>query len=219
MLPSTQSASPNPTTSGQIDGAQSYNGSTDYASAPLDLSGTHVVNVSFWLNWTTNADNDDMALEFTSNLGGTGAFDADINSSLGGVVLIAQRGNVGLNSQKFTRPSAGGWHYYSFTLDTSQAAANETTVYLDGSPIGTLWDNTDNSNNFTNDTLHFMSRNNASLFGTGILDELRVSSTVLSPAWIATEYNNQSSPLSFLTVGTPVASGGDPTQIESASRL
>jgi hypothetical protein len=36
----------------------------------------------------------------------------------------------------------------------------------------------------------------------GLLDELRVSNTARSADWIATEYNNQSNPSAFLSVGT-----------------
>ena len=35
----------------------------------------------------------------------------------------------------------------------------------------------------------------------GLLDELRLSNSLRSPDWITTEYNNQSSPASFLSVG------------------
>jgi len=35
----------------------------------------------------------------------------------------------------------------------------------------------------------------------GLLDELRVSNTARSANWIATEYNNQSNPAAFFSVG------------------
>ncbi len=39
------------------------------------------------------------------------------------------------------------------------------------------------------------------LYWNGALDEVRVSKTARSPGWIQTEYNNQSSPATFLTEG------------------
>lgn len=39
----------------------------------------------------------------------------------------------------------------------------------------------------------------------GLIDELRVSSVSRSNEWVSTEYNNQSSPGSFYSVGTPMA--------------
>jgi hypothetical protein len=42
----------------------------------------------------------------------------------------------------------------------------------------------------------------------GLLDEVRISTTVRSADWVATEYNNQSSPSTFYTVGAAVTGGG-----------
>jgi hypothetical protein len=41
----------------------------------------------------------------------------------------------------------------------------------------------------------------------GLIDELRISNTVRSAGWIATEYNNQSSPSTFLSEGSQENSG------------
>jgi RHS repeat-associated protein len=48
----------------------------------------------------------------------------------------------------------------------------------------------------------------------GNIDEFRISNTVLSAAWIATEYNNQNSPSSFYSIGSsqPYSAGG-PAQV------
>jgi biopolymer transport protein ExbB len=62
--------------------------------------------------------------------------------------------------------------------------------------------NADNTNNFANSTLYFMSRAGANLFGADTLDEARISNTTRSAGWIATEYNNQNSPATFYTVST-----------------
>ena len=48
---------------------------------------------------------------------------------------------------------------------------------------------------------------NNSVWG-GLLDEIRISSIARSDAWIATEYNNQSSPDTFYSVGGAASSGG-----------
>ena len=37
----------------------------------------------------------------------------------------------------------------------------------------------------------------------GIIDELRVSNTILTAGWIKTEYNSQFSPSTFVSVGIP----------------
>jgi hypothetical protein len=52
-----------------------------------------------------------------------------------------------------------------------------------------------------------MSRNIASLFGLGVLDEVLISSVERSQDWITTEINNQGTPGSFMTLGTEVTVG------------
>ena len=41
----------------------------------------------------------------------------------------------------------------------------------------------------------------------GLMDEVRISNTLRSAAWIATEYNNESSPSTFLSEGSQQNSG------------
>lgn len=43
---------------------------------------------------------------------------------------------------------------------------------------------------------------------TGSVDEIRYSKTNRSSTWIATEYNNQNAPASFVVAGTPFSTGG-----------
>jgi len=50
----------------------------------------------------------------------------------------------------------------------------------------------------------------------GVIDEVRVRASVLSAGWIATEYNNQSSPATFVTEGTETDVGS--TGISASKR-
>lgn len=47
---------------------------------------------------------------------------------------------------------------------------------------------------------------NAGRFWNGVIDEVRIASAVRAPDWITTEYNNQSAPGTFETLGTEVGS-------------
>ncbi len=47
--------------------------------------------------------------------------------------------------------------------------------------------------------------NQAGSFAQGILDQWTFSTTVRSANWIATEYNNESAPSTFATLGTEVS--------------
>ncbi len=51
--------------------AASFDGSNDSPSASLNLSGTQRLTVEFWLNWTTFANDDKLAFEFTANSSNT----------------------------------------------------------------------------------------------------------------------------------------------------
>ena len=55
------------TATGQIGKALSYNGSTDGSFAAINLSATNIATLSFWMKWTTNANDDDLAFEYTPN--------------------------------------------------------------------------------------------------------------------------------------------------------
>ena len=63
------------TATGQIGNALSYNGSTDGSFAAINLSATNIVTLSFWMKWTTNANDDDLAFEYTPNYNTNAATD------------------------------------------------------------------------------------------------------------------------------------------------
>jgi hypothetical protein len=59
------------------------------------------------------------------------------------------------------------------------------------------------SANFGNYLLHLMAQSDESVFWPATyLDEVQLSSSLRSAAWISTEYNNQSSPGIFITLGS-----------------
>ncbi len=91
-------------------------------------------------------------------------------------------------------PAAGAWHYFVFTHSGST-----NTFYIDGAQVA------------TNTAVLQTGAIGEFLWGsyaatpseplTGLMDETRVSNVARSAAWIQTEYNNQNSPGSFLSVG------------------
>lgn len=154
---------------------RTFDGTNDslQSASTIDLSAVNKCAVVFWLWWDAYADNDDLALEFTANTNGsTGGFYINPNSSnlAGGgpnfeVKLV---GNMGECEAVFARPSAAAWHQYVVGLDKSLSGEEVSHVYVDSVAQSLTYDtDIDNSNNFANDTLNVMSRNNASLFGAG----------------------------------------------------
>ncbi len=150
--------------------AASFDGLDDFASAPLDLSGTNRLTVEFWMKWNSTASDDRLAMEFTSNFNdNAGGFLIDPNApQLLGTFAVAIGSGASRNNVFFARPSAGQWHHYAFVFDTTAPGANQITPYVDGAeaPFIKLDSNT-GTGNFANSTLYMMSRAGSSLFGPG----------------------------------------------------
>jgi hypothetical protein len=92
------------------------------------------------------------------------------------------------------------WHYAVVVL-TGAGSSPSGTLYLDGSLIGTDT-GTETGRSGWNTNLRIGRCGTAERYLDGIADEVRVSTTARSAAWIETEYNNQSNPSSFYNIGT-----------------
>lgn len=94
--------------------------------------------------------------------------------------------------------TTGQWRYVVGVRDRT---AGLFRLYVDGVQVGTR---ADSGGNLTHPRpkwgLHSTTNNNGI---NGIMDELRISGTARSADWIQTEYNNQSSPSTFYTIGSP----------------
>jgi hypothetical protein len=153
--------------------ARQFNGTSHSLSAAnVDLSGVNKLSLAFWLWWDSYANNDKLAFEFSPDINSNPGFIVDPNSSTGGVFEVYTRVTA-YSSAFFTRPSAGAWHHYVIVIDMSKSSQEVDAVYVDGASQSlTLGSNGNNTGNWTNDTLYFMSRNNSSLFGAGKLAEV-----------------------------------------------
>jgi PKD repeat protein len=174
-----------PTTSASFDGVSGA------AQAQLNLSGTHTLTVEFWMKWNGYANDDQLAMEFTPNFNANaGGFLIDPNAGeQGGEFGVGIGEGESRNTVYFERPSAGQWHYYAFTIDTSAAGKSEITPYVDGKPVayaktaeGT------GAGNFANSTLYWFSRDASALFGAGSMQYLAIYNQVLPPATILGHY-------------------------------
>jgi hypothetical protein len=173
-------------------GCLRFTGTNQYVSVPLDLSDTNVVTVTFWLNWDAYANDDKLAMEFTSNFNNaTTGFMIDPNSStVPGKFEAGIRGNAGYNQVNFSRPSTAGWHHYAFVFNKGAPAASEVTPYVDGVPVSyAKHASAENSNNFGSDTLVLMSRNGQSQFGAGVLADVQIYNVAKTAAEISYIYS------------------------------
>ncbi|HVR05889.1 MAG TPA: LamG-like jellyroll fold domain-containing protein, partial [Solirubrobacteraceae bacterium] len=167
-----------------------FDGSTGAARAAVDLSGTHELTVEFWMKWADYAEDDRLAMEFTPNFNeNPGGFLVDPDAS------GSERFGLGLgeggsrNNAYFTRPSAGEWHYYAFTFDTSAGGADEITPYVDGHAVSyTKSEEGTGAGSFADSVLYWMSRDASSLFGQGAMQDMALYDTTLSAGAIAEHY-------------------------------
>ena len=173
-------------------GCVAFNGTNQSAQVALDLSETNVVTLAFWMKWNSYTTPDALSLEFTANYNNAATgFIVNPSSSRSdcgtAIFEVGLHGNAGYNQACFTRPSAGGWHHYAFIFSTGNPAATEVIPYVDGVAVAYTKpanSQADNTNNFGNDTLYWMSRAASSLFAAGSLDELYVYKRALSQAEI-----------------------------------
>lgn len=169
----------------------SFNGSTGAAHAPLDLSSTGEVTVEFWMKWKAYANDDALALEFTTNFNEhPGGFLVDPDSPEAGGTFGIGVGNEGArNNVFFTRPSAETWHYYALVIDTKHPGATVITPYLDGHTVSyTKSAEGTESENLANSTLYWFSRNASTLHGTGSMQDLATYNTTLSESTVLEHY-------------------------------
>jgi hypothetical protein len=174
---------------GDTDTAVAFDGNTSWARAALDLSTRSTITVEFWLKWTRWADDDDLAMEFTSNFNvSRGGFLIDPDSASGDFA-VALGQDASRNTVHFARPSAGAWHHYTFVLDTTAAGATQIIPYVDGVPVSyTKSASGTGGGTFANDTLYLMTRSGANLFGAGSLDEVAIYGSALSAATVAAHF-------------------------------
>ena len=167
-----------------------FDGTDDYGqTAAIDLSGISTMTVSCWLYWNAFANDDDLSIESSANVGSTanvGAIQFDPNQGAGNFRVVVRVdngvGSAGQSGVTFTRPSAAVWHHYVATFDRNAGAQQVVAVYIDGvsqslSASGTA---TASSGGFGNHAWNFMCRNAASNFGAGRLDDIRIHNRVLS---------------------------------------
>ena len=103
-------------------------------------------------------------------------------------------------NNNFRNVDAAAWHL--LTVVRSGTGSNGASIYTDGSLVSTFTD----ARNLSNAIHLWVGNANTPGYGlNGTLDEIRISSTFARSAdWIKTEYNNQSSPSTFYSIGSEV---------------
>lgn len=194
---------------GQIGGARSFDGAANVASAGSNAAVDDIFAgggaVEAWFNadtlggggWGRLFDKTEFFVYLdNSNPGATNAITFYHACTAGNGQAFWHFNNIA--------NLTGAWHQAVLVYDKDNVA-NVPVLYVDGTAItatnvdpavGTM--STDNAS-----TLYIGGRGTANDRGfDGILDELRLSSTVQSADWYLTQYRNQSNPGAFYTVSS-----------------
>ena len=196
-------------TSGQIDGAAAFNGSDQAIdvgnSASLDVDGTFTI--SAWIYPTNGTARNGIFSTRSTNAAGSWQLEEGnsdgYNNSISVTGVDTYMASTGTNSV-----TLNAWNY----VVAVKSAGSAPTIYVNGveqplavsTPSYSVSDNTADK--------YIGEGTSANQFFPGSLDEVRFSATDRSADWIATDYNNQSSPSTFYTL-----SAENPSQIVPAA--
>lgn len=194
--------------SGEIDGGAGFNGSGNYIdagnSSSVQITGNGIT-LSAWLK-PTNANGNGyerlIVKEMPSNGDPYVSYALYRTSGTSSVDIGVATGGAGsLSSVEGGALSAGAWTYVVGTYDGSNLR-----LYVNGSQVST-GAKTGNISGTSRDLIIGGDTEINSEFFNGVMDEIRISNAARTAGWIATEYNNESSPATFYSVGTASESG------------
>jgi hypothetical protein len=201
-LTATQSNSPTQGAA-QVGGGLTFNGSTQQLNtgSTTAIGDLSIITVSAWVKISTyvsqatavaNYDGQGFSLQ-------TALTSADIYFNAGG--------RYGFTASNVY--TTGTWHLWTAVYDGNQATnAAKIKIYLDGvSQTLTYSGAIPASLGASANTLQIGNRPDAAHYLNGALDEVRISTIARSAGWIVTEYNNQSSPSTFYSVGSEQSQG------------
>ena len=183
---------------GEVGGAAAFNGTTN--TIAIDSSSdfnftSSPYTIEFWMNPATlGSNNGGVPISrgqyqrfgwyvFIDNTNGNLYF---ATNTSGAQHALISTGAVGLSS----------WQHFVFVRDPSASAGGY--IYKNGASRA-ISGSLSNAASDTTDGLSIGSLNGATNFANGTLDEVRISKIVRSADWVATEYNNESSPSTFFS--------------------
>jgi len=194
--------SPTPT-AGQIDGAAAFNGSSNYISYANSSSlnfGSGSFTVSLWMSGNAAQGGGNYPAIIQKSVNDLTAVPSSVgwmiwwdNSTSLYKVLIS--GGAGSERTTFTGVSNDGtWRQLAMTITPTQMLLYVNGVAL--TPYNRIYSGATD----TTATMNMGWWGTYSRYWHGVLDEVHISSGARSADWIATEYNNQSSPSTFYSI-------------------
>jgi len=191
-------------TSGEIDGGVAYASAssqyTDYGTPSATRLTT--ITTSFWVKNSDTGNRAPFSNEYSA--GSSQGFAYAWNTAGAGKIrMFWAPGSVNVDSNSIASLNDGNWHYFA-----GEATSTTPSFYWDGSSVGVSSGSPGSSLVYGTTNHLYTGRYTPGNYFNGSMDEIRVNSTTLSTGWLTTEFNNQSNPATFWTVGTLTSIGG-----------
>lgn len=183
---------------GQIDGAAGLaSASSQYFETPGNGPVAVAMTLSAWIKGTTfPSDYNSVMNRGQSSVDRYGIF---VKSTGKLYCVIAATTTVFYDGSGSHTLSTGTWYHVAFTYDSTSGMVG----YVNGASDQTIGAS-GNANTTGNAAAIGRQRSTGTRYWNGSIDEVRFASVARSADWITTEYNNQSAPGTFLTMGTEV---------------
>ena len=193
-------------TTGKIDGAASFNGSNNYLSnSSLSIPAGSSITISFW-NYQTQANLQNAASFTIGNSDNPNRIAALVPYSDSTVYWDYGSWNGGGRISTSYSSYLGAWTYVTLKYDASSTIHS---IYLNGA-LATSSTNS-NAPQATETGIDVGTWPLFNFYSHASMDEFRVSTIARSADWIATEYNNQSSPSTFYNEGSATITSLSPS--------
>ena len=195
---------------GQIDGSLDFDGGDDYVVVPTSVSLDTLDDATFsaWVK----SDNVALANQILFNPGASATDRFQLKFTTDYLRLYNDIDDIGTGVNSASFLSSDTWYYITLTVSGTTWKVYANTAEKISHDFGKdLFD--------LNDGFHINIGINEwgsapwTQAFSGLIDEVRISKVARSAGWIATEYNNQFSPGTFLIEGTPETPGAGVTLI------
>lgn len=195
-------------TTGKVDGGAAFNGSSGLLDFGNTSNITSPLTVSAWVNLTNLFNSSTISFQqqvVNKGYDGTNTQWEMATSSDDGTKMTFETFNGGVihGVRSLSSIVTGTFQYWTGTYD-----GTTWRIYLNG----VLDNSATGTGPISNARPVYVGAVDAVGFGSlnffgGSIDEVRISSSVRSADWVATSYNNQSSPSTFYTIGSEQAAG------------
>jgi len=194
---------------GKFAGGQDFDGNNDCVDVSADDTGfLGALTISVWANIENASPDIHFAGKHLTNGIRNNPFEFRSEDGNGNSLILVRANANGLCVWEGPALTAGEWKQYAVVIHSSEIST-APTFYIDGVPsTGILYGGTGSGDvTGTDANIRIGAREGDHPNMDGIMDEVRISNVARSSSWIATEYANQNSPGTFMSISNQTAVG------------